>query len=696
MSYSQTRSNGNMPRNSSVSRGPASVREYKIIVVGGGGVGKSALTIQFIQSQFVDEYDPTIEDSYRKQVEINGQVALLDILDTAGQEEYSAMRVTSRASFEEVQSYYNSILRVKDRDSYPIILVANKCDLVGERVISKAEGLALAQHLGCSLLETSAKLRINIDECFYSIVHEKAKLIIDSSTEEDDICVLCEGECTCNVPSKGRGKGKKYRGKQLEDLDVFSDHESSEASETELPFDMENDRFWVKEEVVKSPEYESPEEESSAESVYEEPSGDDSQSEEDIMIEIVKDKLLNGWSSEEEAEEEFEEPFSPAPTEDTIQEVIEENYVPVQVKEEPKAAGIAETKKRKQEPAAPQTPLPRESKPVKVEQDAKKRKTMPVTPQTPTNPPISTPTPQTPNITSATWYAIAAMNMNSSVLSNYPKPSPLKTDIPTPNMNAAAAANIASQLLKRPVNMNSVATAAAALIANPAAMKAFSELRRREMDKFTETMNLHAKIKAAAQAAVAAAGTNSPSSFADSGKRQDLFSHPNMTKAVEELGKILQMQGPPLTDPQTSKIGSQVEQDDEKIKDFLTDLIDEAEFDPEDPASPKSESDSNAQVYFSRFKKIPIGTFWNSQRSKTKGSKKNDIHKAIKRSSSKTLLDSTLYESVSDNKSKKKKNNYSFLLSPVLVAQDTNDPKPDDFTDDQEFISIHIPPPLSL
>lgn len=37
------------------------VREYKIVVVGGGGVGKSALTIQLIQSHFVDEYDPTIE-----------------------------------------------------------------------------------------------------------------------------------------------------------------------------------------------------------------------------------------------------------------------------------------------------------------------------------------------------------------------------------------------------------------------------------------------------------------------------------------------------------------------------------------------------------------------------------------------------------------------------------------------------------
>lgn len=85
-------------------------REYKLVVVGGGGVGKSALTIQFIQSQFVEDYDPTIEDSYRKNGVIDDevsclfvigclcdynltpQVAILDILDTAGQEEFSAMR----------------------------------------------------------------------------------------------------------------------------------------------------------------------------------------------------------------------------------------------------------------------------------------------------------------------------------------------------------------------------------------------------------------------------------------------------------------------------------------------------------------------------------------------------------------------------------------------------------------------------
>ena len=53
-------------------------RQYKLVVVGGGGVGKSALTIQFIQSHFVQDYDPTIEDSYRKQCVIDDKVAHLD------------------------------------------------------------------------------------------------------------------------------------------------------------------------------------------------------------------------------------------------------------------------------------------------------------------------------------------------------------------------------------------------------------------------------------------------------------------------------------------------------------------------------------------------------------------------------------------------------------------------------------------
>jgi len=163
------------------------LREYKLVVVGGGGVGKSCLTIQLIQSHFVDEYDPTIEDSYRKQCVIDDEVALLDVLDTAGQEEYSAMReqymrtgegfllvysITSRTSFDEIPTFQQQILRVKDKDYFPVIVVGNKCDLEVERAVSQQEGRELAQHFGCKFIETSAKSRINVDEAFYNLVRE--------------------------------------------------------------------------------------------------------------------------------------------------------------------------------------------------------------------------------------------------------------------------------------------------------------------------------------------------------------------------------------------------------------------------------------------------------------------------------------------------------------------------------------------
>ncbi|KAJ2908056.1 Ras GTPase, partial [Coemansia aciculifera] len=68
------------------------IPEYKVVMLGTGGVGKSMLTTRFINGEFSHEYDPTIEDSYRKQCQIDGDLCVLDILDTAGQEEYAAMR----------------------------------------------------------------------------------------------------------------------------------------------------------------------------------------------------------------------------------------------------------------------------------------------------------------------------------------------------------------------------------------------------------------------------------------------------------------------------------------------------------------------------------------------------------------------------------------------------------------------------
>lgn len=159
---------------------------FKLVVVGDGGVGKSAITIQFFQKMFVPDYDPTIEDSYIQHAEIDGKWCVLDVLDTAGQEEFSAMReqymrtgdgflivysVTDKASFENVHSFHTQILRVKDRDSYPMILVANKIDLMHQRKITEDQGKELANQKKIPYIETSAKdPPLNIDVAFHEVV----------------------------------------------------------------------------------------------------------------------------------------------------------------------------------------------------------------------------------------------------------------------------------------------------------------------------------------------------------------------------------------------------------------------------------------------------------------------------------------------------------------------------------------------
>jgi GTPase KRas protein len=171
-----------------------SVSEYKQVILGGGAVGKSSLTMMFLQHHFIIEYDPTIEDAYRKQVLVDDQVVLLDILDTAGQEEYSAMRdqymrtgngfmlvysVADRTSFEECVKLREKIYQIQDKSladakddllRVPLILVGNKCDLENERQVSNEEGKELAKQWGCTFFEASAKSRIHVDDCFFELV----------------------------------------------------------------------------------------------------------------------------------------------------------------------------------------------------------------------------------------------------------------------------------------------------------------------------------------------------------------------------------------------------------------------------------------------------------------------------------------------------------------------------------------------
>jgi len=160
--------------------------EYRFVVVGAGGVGKSAITVRFIQGNFVEKYDPTIEDSYLKHMEVDGVACVLDIMDTAGQENYKALRdsymkkgqgfilvfsVISNASYEHAKTIHKEILRIKEcQPEVPIVLVGNKCDLNAEREVKPEDASRWAQEVGLGYIEASAKTNANVTEAFEQLV----------------------------------------------------------------------------------------------------------------------------------------------------------------------------------------------------------------------------------------------------------------------------------------------------------------------------------------------------------------------------------------------------------------------------------------------------------------------------------------------------------------------------------------------
>lgn len=164
-------------------------KQYKVVMLGSGAVGKSAITVQMVSGHFLSSYDPTIEDSYRTTININNKDIILNIIDTAGQEEFYALRdqyirsgdgyiivfsITSITSFLEVNAIkeqLNIVLDVDNNTLIPIILVGNKCDLEEYRQVQSSDAQRLAEEWRVKYFETSAKNKTNINRIFEELVY---------------------------------------------------------------------------------------------------------------------------------------------------------------------------------------------------------------------------------------------------------------------------------------------------------------------------------------------------------------------------------------------------------------------------------------------------------------------------------------------------------------------------------------------
>ncbi|TWW73724.1 GTP-binding protein [Takifugu flavidus] len=177
-------------------------KSRKIAILGYRSVGKSSLTIQFVEGQFVDSYDPTIENTFTKMITINGQEYHLQLVDTAGQDEYSIFpqtysidingyilvySVTSNKSFEVVQVIHEKLLDMVGKVQVPIMLVGNKNDLHMERYVQThcCAGSHANLHAFAGDTETGAELLLSTSDlfvnCFIRVIScEEGKALAES------------------------------------------------------------------------------------------------------------------------------------------------------------------------------------------------------------------------------------------------------------------------------------------------------------------------------------------------------------------------------------------------------------------------------------------------------------------------------------------------------------------------------------
>ena len=163
----------------------SSNNRINLAVLGTKLVGKTALIYRFLNDNIPSTRETTVEDQYKKVLNINDIQCELNILDTAGKDEYQTMleswiefsscfllvySIDNKDSLKQVKIYYEKIAQKKGKQFFSVLIVGNKCDLDNNRQIRKEEAEIYGNSIGVEVLETSALNNINVNEAFLKLV----------------------------------------------------------------------------------------------------------------------------------------------------------------------------------------------------------------------------------------------------------------------------------------------------------------------------------------------------------------------------------------------------------------------------------------------------------------------------------------------------------------------------------------------
>ncbi|KAJ5619084.1 hypothetical protein N7510_003068 [Penicillium lagena] len=173
---------------------------FKLVLTGDSGVGKSCCLLRFIEDSFTPSFITTIGIDFKiRNIELDGKRVALQIFDTAGQERFRTITtayyrhamgillvydVTDERSFYNIRTWLSNVEQHASESAHKI-LIGNKCDWGEKRAISTEQGQQLADELGISFLEVSAKNNINIEKAFYSLASDIKKTMESSRSEQN-------------------------------------------------------------------------------------------------------------------------------------------------------------------------------------------------------------------------------------------------------------------------------------------------------------------------------------------------------------------------------------------------------------------------------------------------------------------------------------------------------------------------------